>query len=75
MAFATLIKGEGVYEDGVEKPRIEVILATGIPKETCRRLNIGYRDPKEINPAEWEGREDEGAHIIHDAGEVLHKCR
>ena len=73
MAFSTLIKGEGIYVDGIEKPRIEVILATGIPEKTCRRLNIGYRDPGEIETSAWENREDEGVHIIRDAGEVLHR--
>jgi hypothetical protein len=73
MAFATLIKGDGTYKGGVEEPRIEVVLATGIPEEICRRLNIGYCDPRDIDPAEWEGREADGVHVIRDAGEVLHR--
>ena len=38
LAHSTHVRGIGTYEDGVEKPRIEVILATGIPEERCRRL-------------------------------------
>lgn len=73
MAHSTHVKGIGSFEDGVETPRVNVILATGIPEERCRRINLGYMDPAAVNIAEWGGREDEGVLVVHDAGEVLYR--
>jgi hypothetical protein len=50
-----------------------VTLATGIPEERCRRVNLGYLDPATIDMAEWEGREDEGILVVPKAGEMLYK--
>ena len=73
MAHSTHVKGIGSFENGVEAPRVNVILATGIPEERCHRINLGYMDPAAINVEEWEGREDEGVLVVHDAGEVLYR--
>ena len=73
MAHSTHVKGLGTYVDGEEAPRIKVILATGIPEEKCRKINLGYMNPDEIDISKWEGREDEGILVVHHAGEVLHK--
>ena len=75
MAHSTHLKGSGTFENGVEKPRIQVTLATGIPEERTRRVNLGYMDPAKINVAEWEGREDEGIVVIHKAGEMLYRLK
>jgi len=75
MAHSTHLKGSGTFENGVEKPRIKVTLATGIPEKRVRALNLGYMDPKTINPAEWEGHEDEGIVVIHKAGEMLYRLK
>jgi hypothetical protein len=58
---------------GEEVPRVRLTLATGVPKERCARLNIGYMDPREISMAEWENREAEGIKVIRKAGEVLYR--
>jgi len=73
MAHSTHVKGIGTFEDGVEKPRVNVILATRIPEERCKQINLGYMDPDSINIAEWEGREDEGVLVVHEAGETLYR--
>lgn len=73
MAHSTHVKGLGTYCDGNETPRVKVTLATGIPEERCRRVNLGYRDPAAIRVEEWEGREAEGILVVHHAGEVLHR--
>ncbi|MCD6520222.1 MAG: DUF2088 domain-containing protein [Anaerolineae bacterium] len=75
MAHATHVKGAGTFENGVEKPRINVVLATGVPKERCERINLGYMDPATINPEEWMGREDEGILVVPRAGEKLYRLR
>ena len=73
LAHSTHLRGIGAFEDGVERPRIRVTLATGIPEERCRRVNLGYLDPSTIDMAEWEGREDEGILVVPKAGEMLYK--
>jgi nickel-dependent lactate racemase len=73
LAHSTHVKGVGSYRDGVEQPRIEVVLATGIPEETCRRIDLGYMDPASVRVADYEGREHEGVLCVPRAGEVLHR--
>lgn len=72
-AHSTHVKGAGAYEDGVETPRVNVTLATSIPKEVCDAINLGYRDINSINVADFEGREDEGVLVVHNAGEILYR--
>jgi nickel-dependent lactate racemase len=75
MAHSTHVRGLGTYCDAGEKPRINVILATGILEERCRRINLGYMDPASIRVDEWRGREDEGILVVDHAGEVLHRLK
>jgi hypothetical protein len=71
------LKGLGSYdaETDVEVPRIRVILATGIPEERCKRINLGYLDPATIIPDEWKGRESEGILCVPRAGEMLYRVK
>jgi nickel-dependent lactate racemase len=73
LAHSTHLRGIGTFEDGVEKARIRVTLATGIPEERCRRINLGYMDPATIEPEDWANREDEGILLVRKAGEMLYK--
>ena len=73
MAHSTLVKGSGTYENGTEQPRVQVILATGIPQERCERVNLGYMDPASIDLEAWKGREDESMLVVPRAGELLHR--
>jgi len=75
MAHSTHVRGLGTYCNGVEKPRITVTLATGISEERCRKICLGYMDPKSIRVAEWIGREKEGILLVDHAGEVLHRVK
>lgn len=75
MAHSTHVRGIGTYENGVEKPRVQVILATGIPEETCRRINMGYRDPATIDIDSFRDREDEGILYVAKAGEMLYRLK
>ena len=75
LAHSTHVKGTGTYEldSGIETPRIQVTLATGIPEERCRRVNLGYADYQKIDPQEWQGREQEGILLVPHAGEMLYR--
>jgi nickel-dependent lactate racemase len=76
LAHSTHVKGTGIYDasTGIETPRIQVTLATGIPEERCRRVNLGYIDYKKINVQEWQGREQEGILLVPHAGEILYRA-
>jgi nickel-dependent lactate racemase len=75
LAHSTHVKGQGTYDvaTGVETPRIQVTLATAIPEERCRRVNLGYADYQTIDPQEWAGREAEGILLVPHAGEMLYR--
>lgn len=75
LAHSTHVKGIGTYENGVEKPRVEVILATGIPEEVCRQVNLGYMDPGSIHVEDYKEREDEGVLYVPKAGETLYRLK
>ncbi|NLG51950.1 MAG: DUF2088 domain-containing protein [Chloroflexi bacterium] len=75
MAHSTHAKGAGVYVNGVEKPRINVCLATGIPQERCKLVNMEYVDLATFNLEEWKGREDEGILVVPRAGEMLYRLK
>ena len=77
LAHSTHLKGLGRYDaaTGVETPRVRVTLATGIPAERCRRLDLGYLDPAQIDVEAWKGREREGVLVVPRAGEMLYRVR
>lgn len=77
LAHSTHLKGLGSFDaaTGVETPRVCVTLATGIPEERCRRLNLGYLDPAELDVEAWKGREDDGVLVVPRAGETLYRLR
>jgi nickel-dependent lactate racemase len=73
LAHSTHVKGRGTYDaaSGVETPRIRVTLATGIPREVCERINLGYCDPAAIDAAAWGA--EEGTLVVPQAGETLYR--
>jgi hypothetical protein len=75
LAHSTHVKGTGTFDSasGVETPRIQVTLATAIPEERCRRVNLGYADYRTIDPQEWGDREAEGVLLVPHAGEMLYR--
>jgi len=75
MAHSTHVKGLGTYSGGTETPRIRVTLATGIPRERCDRINLGYLDPRQVRVADWLNREDEGILLVDHAGETLYRLK
>jgi nickel-dependent lactate racemase len=74
LAHATHLKGVGTCEAGVERPRIDVVLASGIPEHECRQLNLGYANPADIHPATWAAHQP-GRVVIPKAGERLYRWR
>jgi len=73
LAHSTHVKGIGSYTNDVEKPRINVALATGIDRQRCRKVNLGYINPQQIDIANYENKEDRGILLVHNAGEILYR--
>ena len=73
LAHSTHVRGVGEMVDGREKPRIQVTLATGISREVCEKINLGYRDPNSIDVNSFKNREDEGVLYVERAGELLYR--
>lgn len=77
LAHSTHLRGQGAFDvtTGFERDRIRVTLATGISEERCRRVNLGYLNPREVQPEKWLGREAEGIKLIPRAGETLYRLK
>ena len=73
LAHSTHVKGIGTFIDGVEKPRIEVVLATGIPENVCKKINLGYVDYRALNINSYKRRKD--TLVVEKAGEVLYRLK
>ncbi len=73
LAHSTHVRGQGTFENGVERGRVTVTLATGLPEQLCEKINLGYRDPESIDVASFGGREDQGVLLVPKAGEILYR--
>ena len=73
LAHSTNVRGVGTFVNGVESPRIAVTLATGIPAEICRSVNLGYRDYHTINLDDWRARQNDRLLVVDNAGQVLYR--
>lgn len=73
IAHSTHVRGLGTYdpETGEEKLRINITLASRVPREVCEAYNLGYADPDTLD---WEGfAADPDTLVIEHAGEILHR--
>jgi lactate racemase len=75
LAHSTHLRGAGTYDPatGEERLRVDVTLATAVPAEACRRVNLGYRDPATIDVAAFAS--DPDTLVVPRAGEVLFRLR
>jgi len=75
LAHSTNVRGTGTFDHGIERPRIKVTLATAIPEELCRSVNLGYRDPRSIDVARWKAGGGEADLVVKNAGQDLYRLR
>ncbi|MGA9117030.1 MAG: lactate racemase domain-containing protein [Bacteroidota bacterium] len=73
MAHSSNVRGIGAYEEGRERPRIRVTLATSIPEEVCRSVNLGYLDPRSAEIAVLRAGGEEGVLVVENAGQNLYR--
>ena len=75
LAHSTHVRGIGIFENGIEKCRAAVTLASQIPPEKCRMINLGYRDPATIRVEDFAGCEGRGVLMVPKAGERLYQLK
>ena len=75
LAHSTHLRGAGTYdaETGEERLRVQVTLATSIPEDVCRAVNLGYLDPASVDPGELAA--DPDTLVVPRAGEMLFRLR
>jgi nickel-dependent lactate racemase len=75
LAHSTHLRGAGSYDPatGIERGRVTVTLATGIPEDVVRAVNLDYLDPAAVDLEAY--RRDAGTLVVPDAGEVLFRLR
>jgi len=73
LAHLTHVRGTGTYTGGAERPDVNLVFATAIPEDVCRRINVGYMDPGRIRLADYMNKEDQGILFVDHAGEILHR--
>ncbi len=59
--------------EGRVVPRFRIVLASAVPEDVCRRVNLGYMDPRRFNLADYE--KDPDTKIVEDAGRDLYLVR
>jgi len=74
LAHSTHLRGAGTWDehDG-EHDRVTVTLATGIPEDVVRSVNLNYLDPAAVDLAAYEA--DPGTFYVPNAGETLYRLR
>jgi len=75
LAHSTHVRGIGKFENGVEKCRARVTLASKLPRATCEKINLGYRDPASVRVEDYANREGEGVLLVPKAGEMLYRLK
>ncbi|HZA17417.1 MAG TPA: lactate racemase domain-containing protein [Pseudonocardiaceae bacterium] len=75
LAHSTHLRGAGTYDEttGEEHGRVTVTLATGIPEQRVRAVNLDYLDPAAIDPEAWAT--DPDTLVVPQAGEELFRLR
>ncbi|MGH3340853.1 MAG: hypothetical protein ACRDPL_18755, partial [Propionibacteriaceae bacterium] len=74
LAHSTHLRGQGTWDDEHgEWNRVTVSLATGIPEDVVRSVNLNYLDPATVDVAAYEA--DPDTFVEPHAGEVLYRLR
>jgi nickel-dependent lactate racemase len=75
LAHSTHLRGAGTYNPATseEHLRVRVTLATGIPEDVCRSVNLGYLDPATVDVKAFAA--DPGTMVVPRAGEILFRLK
>jgi lactate racemase len=74
LAHSTHLRGQGTWDaERGERNRVIVTLATGIPEDLVRAVNLNYLDPESVDVGKFE--RDPDTFVEPHAGEVLYRLR
>jgi lactate racemase len=74
LAHSTHLRGAGSWDEATgEQCRVTVTLATGIPEDVVRSVNLNYLDPARVDIADFDA--DPATLVVREAGEVLYRLR
>jgi lactate racemase len=74
LAHSTHLRGQGTWDpSNGEQNRVTVTLATGIPEDVVRAVNLNYLDPASVDVADYQA--DPDTFVEPHAGEVLYRLR
>jgi nickel-dependent lactate racemase len=74
LAHSTHLRGQGTWDaEHGERNRVTVTLATGIPEDVVRSVDLNYLDPATVDIAAYEA--DPDTFVEPHAGEVLYRLR
>jgi nickel-dependent lactate racemase len=75
LAHSTHVRGAGCYDTAtrVERSRVTVTLATGVPEATVRAAGLEYLDPRGVDLDALASAP--GTRVVPNAGEILHRLR
>jgi lactate racemase len=74
LAHSTHLRGQGTWDSAAgERNRVTVTLATGIPEEVVRAVNLNYLDPALVDIGAYQA--DPDTLVEPHAGEVLYRLR
>ena len=74
LAHSTHLRGAGTWDaENGERGRVTVTLATGIPEDVVRAINLDYLDPADVDIAALQA--DPDTLVLPQAGEVLYRLR
>jgi lactate racemase len=71
--LAHVAYGSSRNAEGRFVPRYQIVLASAVPEDVCRRVHLGYMDPRTFNRANYEN--DPNTRIVEDAGRDLYLVR
>jgi lactate racemase len=75
LAHSTHVKGRGSFENGKEHPRIKITIASRIPPDIIRKVNLNYLNPETIFVHDWLDQQGDDLLVVPHAGEILFRLK
>ena len=75
LAHSTNVRGIGTFVDGKENPRITVTLATSIPEDVCKEVNLGFRSYRSLDLSALKAEAGGDLLTVDNAGQNLFRLR
>ena len=73
LAHSTHLSGIGTFENNSEKRRVRVVLATGIPEQRCKAVNLAYMNPDDLDIEAM--KKNQCVLVVPEAGELLYRLK